>query len=249
MQSKILAKQTLLLAIISSGLAFFVAFLLNVTPKNLAQDESLLPAQDEPSLFINNAVALLSQERSNVALPVRLKIPSIYIDAPIEYVGITPDGAMDAPKGPVGVAWFNLGPRPGENGSSVIAGHYGWKNNTPAVFDNLHELNKGDKISVEDERGVTTTFAVREIRTYNKDEAAPDVFVSYDDKAHLNLITCAGVWNKSEKKFSERLVVFADKVSEVRSLSPFRPLSVGVQLSLAPSRAPLRGTTIDFDEL
>jgi sortase (surface protein transpeptidase) len=26
------------------------------------------------------------------------------------------------------VAWFNLGPLPGENGSAVISGHYGLKN-------------------------------------------------------------------------------------------------------------------------
>jgi len=32
---------------------------------------------------------------------------------------------MDLPKERANVAWFNLGPRPGENDSAVIAGHYG----------------------------------------------------------------------------------------------------------------------------
>jgi len=33
---------------------------------------------------------------------------------------------------------------------------------------------------------------------------------SNDGKAHLNLITCAGVWDEVEKSHSSRLVVFAD---------------------------------------
>lgn len=141
----------------------------------------------------------------------RLKIPSINVDAPVEYVGLTPDGAMAVPEGPNEVAWFNLGPRPGENGSAVISGHYGWKNNIPAVFDNLHKLRKGDQIYFEDGEGANITFVVREIRIYSKDEAAPDVFGSSDGKAHLNLVTCAGAWNELEKTRSERLVVFTDK--------------------------------------
>ena len=47
----------------------------------------------------------------------------------VEDVGLTPGGAMDVPKGPSDVAWFDLGPRPGEVGSAVIAGHEGWKDN------------------------------------------------------------------------------------------------------------------------
>lgn len=142
---------------------------------------------------------------------MRLKIPVIGVDSAVIPVGLTSDGAMGVPKGPAEVAWFNLGPRPGENGSAVIAGHYGWENNIPAAFDNLHKLHKGDKISIGDENGVVTTFVVRETRIYGKDEIAPEVFSSSDGKAHLNLITCAGVWNKAEKTRSERLVVFTDK--------------------------------------
>lgn len=143
-------------------------------------------------------------------LPVRLKIPTINVDAAFEYVGLTQDGAMGVPKGPGEVAWFNLGPRPGAMGSAVIAGHWGWKNGIPAVFDNLSRLHKGDKISVEDDQGVITTFIVREMRTFGERADASDVFGSDDQKAHVNLITCEGIWNKTAKSYSNRLVVFAD---------------------------------------
>lgn len=151
------------------------------------------------------------QTSVGIGLPVRLRIPEINVDATVKYVGLTPDGAMGVPKNPDDVAWFNLGPQPGENGSAVIAGHKGWKNNTPAVFDNLYKLHVGDKVFIEDDSGAITTFVVREIRIYNKDEAVPDVFSSNDGKAHLNLITCTGIWNKAEQTRSERLVIFTDK--------------------------------------
>ncbi|MEK7625551.1 MAG: class F sortase [Patescibacteria group bacterium] len=144
-------------------------------------------------------------------LPLRLKIPKIKVDATVDYVGLTPDGAMGVPKIPRNVAWYNLGPRPGEVGSAAIAGHVNWYNGAKAVFVNLSKLKKGDKIFIVDDRGATSTFVVRRLRSYRFDEDAPDVFSSDDRKAHLNLITCIGVWNKKLRSYSKRLVVFADE--------------------------------------
>ena len=144
-------------------------------------------------------------------LPVNLIIPKIKVDAFIEYLGITPAGAMDVPAGPSNVAWFDLGPRPGDIGSAVIAGHEGWKNNIPAVFDNLYQLQVGDTIYTEDGVGSTTAFIVRKIQTFGQYDSTATIFDSTDGKSHLNLITCEGIWNPITKSSPERLVVFADK--------------------------------------
>jgi sortase A len=146
----------------------------------------------------------------STGLPVRLTIPKLNIDATVEYLGLTPQGSMAVPAGPMDVAWFDLGPRPGENGSAVIAGHEGWKDGIWAVFDNLYTLHVGDKVYIEDEKNATTTFVVSGIRTYDQNGNATDVFSSSDGKAHLNLITCEGTWNAAEKSYSNRLVVFTD---------------------------------------
>ncbi len=145
------------------------------------------------------------------ALPIRLIIRKINVDANLEYVGLTSAGAMDVPKGPAHPAWYDRGVRPGESGSAVIAGHYGWKDNIPAVFDNLSRLHKGDKLYVVDEKGTTTTFIVSKLLTYGEHQDASDVFESNDGRSHLNLITCQGVWNKNKKSYASRLVVFTDK--------------------------------------
>jgi sortase A len=150
-------------------------------------------------------------QQEDFGFAIRLKIPKINIDAPVEFVGLTPAGVMGVPAGPSDVGWFDLGPRPGDIGSAVIAGHEGWENGIPAVFDNLHSLVKGDKIYVEDETGTTTVFVVRELRIYGQNDDASDVFTSSDGKAHLNLITCDGVWNTMDRSYASRLVVFADR--------------------------------------
>jgi sortase A len=149
--------------------------------------------------------------QENKEFPLRLRIPSLHVDAPVEYVGLTKDGEMDVPKNPSDVAWFKLGSHPGQVGSSVIAGHSGYKDNTKAVFDNLSTLKKGERIYIENNEGITITFVVKGFRTYAYNEDATSVFSSHDGIAHLNLITCIGNWDYSEKTHSNRLVVFTDR--------------------------------------
>ena len=210
MQSKILSKIILLLVILS-GLTLFTTLFFYFTSLNSSQSDSLTSLPVTGSSSSPQQIVTSDLDTDQVGLPTRLKIPSIDVDAPIEYVGLAPDGAMDTPKSYVNVGWFNLGRRPGENGSAVIAGHFGTINKRLQVFNNLHKLRKDDKIYIEDEKGRNIIFVVREIQRYGKDEDSSGIFGSSDGKAHLNLITCAGVWNKAEKTFSERLVVFTDK--------------------------------------
>jgi len=145
-------------------------------------------------------------------LPLRLRIPKIDIDSTIEYVGLAPDGAMDVPKDRNNAAWFELGPRPGETGSAVITGHYGLENRKRSVFDDLHKLRLGDRVSIEDAEGGTISFAVSRIQRYDPKADTSSIFVSSDGKPHLNLITCEGVWNTAIGGYPKRLVVFTDVV-------------------------------------
>lgn len=191
------------------GLAGFGLALFYFIPKSLAQSRS--------SSSVGNVVyPKPAQELTTSApgSPLRLKIPRLKVDAALEYVGFTSQGALGAPSGPTTAGWYDQGPRPGEKGSAVIDGHLDWINGQTAVFANVHRLQKGDDLYIEDDKGVTTTFVVRELRTYGKSENDSNVFISNDGRAHLNLITCQGVWDKASKSYSNRLVVFADKVPE-----------------------------------
>jgi sortase A len=186
-----------------------IIFLIHLNPSVVTSvpNSPMVPdSSAAKSLEANN-----TEIRTGSNFSSRLKIPAIGVDAGLESVGLTTEGSVDVPKDPVNAAWFNLGPHPGEIGNAIIDGHFGWKSGAPAVFDNLHKLRKGDKIFVEDGKGTTTTFVVREYRVYGSNDSVSYVFSSSDGKAHLNLITCEGTWDKIQKSYSNRLVVFADK--------------------------------------
>lgn len=209
MLAKILSRRLLLIVVLLI-LVFSLLILFYFLPKNsnLSAD---VQVQDNQALPIKDVVVPPIQVQPSFGLPLRLKISKINVDTTIEYVGLTSDGAMDVPKGPASVAWLKLGPRPGENGSAVIAGHYGvWKNGDRSVFDDLKKLTTGDVLSIVDDKGLIISFVVRESRNYEANADAKDVFSSSDGKSHLNLITCEN-WNKSSESYSKRLVVFTDK--------------------------------------
>lgn len=164
------------------------------------------------STRILNKKLILREKITNetsFGLPVTLIIPSINVNSKIQYLGITSKGEMEVPNNINDVGWFKLGSRPGEKGSAVIAGHFNGENNQEGVFANLDKLMVGDKLSVVDDKGIITSFTVREIRTYSPG-FAEEVF-SLNDAPHLNLITCDGLWNEIKKSYDKRLVVFSDK--------------------------------------
>lgn len=157
-----------------------------------------------------------SRQEESVATdpkPSRLAIPRINVDTILEHVGATSEGAVGGPVDPSRAAWFTLGPRPGEKGTAIVSGHFGWKNEIPAVFDKLSALQIGDPLYIEDQAGTVVTFVVWDIRTYelDSDDDYLDVFYSNDESSYLNLITCSGIWNEIEKNYPNRLVVFTKK--------------------------------------
>lgn len=151
-----------------------------------------------------------SYEPAKGVFPSRLEIPSIGVNAKIEHVGLTAEGNMDMTDSIENVAWYNLGPRPGELGSAAIGGHYGYPG--PAVFRDLPKLKKGDFVYVRGDGGETKKFIVKETRIYQANDIVREVFFLDDGRAHLNIITCNGDWIPSLKTYDKRLVVFTDMV-------------------------------------
>jgi len=142
--------------------------------------------------------------------PVRLRIPTLGIDTAIEHVGTTIDGAMDVPKDYANVAWYAQGARPGQSGSSVIAGHLDTGTGDIAIFYYLNQLPPGERFEVVDETGRALSFRVVDKRTYSA-AAFPidEVFNQTDGASRLNLITCQGTWDHNSGTYSDRLVVYA----------------------------------------
>jgi len=149
---------------------------------------------------------------SSVTPPTKMRIDSIKVAAAVYPVGIAANGDMDIKEDPTELAWYQLGPKPGEEGSAVVAGHYGWKDGVPSVFNDLNKLTKGDTVTSVGSDGKVKTFTVTHTALYAPNQDATAVFRSDDGKSHLNLVTCQGSWNKSAQSYTERLVVFTDLV-------------------------------------
>jgi LPXTG-site transpeptidase (sortase) family protein len=208
MPARLLAKPIRLL-IASLGLLLFLGLLLYFFLARSVQRVSV--PRNKNTVVIATSSPVTSPLAASV-LPVRLSIPRIKINIALESVGLTAQGAVDVPKSQTKAAWFNLSPVPGAIGDSVIDGHFGrWKNGQEAVFNNLSTLRKGDKLYVTDAQGKISIFIVRQFMIYDPGQNAPEVFISNDGKAHLNLITCDGPWDKISQNYSKRFVVFTDK--------------------------------------
>lgn len=172
---------------------------------------------EDPTIAPVNAQASVNSEGNEVieeqkALPERLYIPKIGVDAAVQHVGLTKKGNMANPSNFTDVAWYKFGPVPGMLGSAVIAGHLDNALALNGVFKKLNELKVGDDVYVTSEDGEKLRFKVIESQIYPYDDAPEERIFNANDAKRLNLITCAGKWLKAEKTYDQRLVVYAELV-------------------------------------
>lgn len=141
--------------------------------------------------------------------PVRLIIPSLNVNAAVQYVGVNDQGNMRAPTNFTDVAWYEYGPAPGEIGSAVIDGHVDNGLGLDGVFKHLDSLAVGDDIYVMARNGSQLHFVVSDVELYPYTSVPSGLVFGQTDAARLNLITCDGAWVAGQRTYDHRLVVFA----------------------------------------
>ncbi len=142
--------------------------------------------------------------------PVLLQIPSVNINAGVQYLGINAAGNMQAPDNFVDVGWYKYGTVPGYLGSAVIDGHVDNGLGLAGVFKHLGDIKVGDDVYVITQGGSKLHFVVTSIEVYPYTDAPADLIFGQSDAARLNLITCDGTWVAGEDTYNERLVVFTE---------------------------------------
>ncbi|WP_432082287.1 class F sortase [Streptomyces sp. WAC 04229] len=140
--------------------------------------------------------------------PTKVTIPAIGVSSALEGLGLDRDGVMETPQDPDLAGWYTPGPTPGQQGPAVIAGHVTW-NGDQSVFYRLAELTAGEAVTVTRKDGRTATFTVDRVEQYPKDEfPTVDVYRNID-QAGLRLITCAGDYSTTERRYADNIVVYA----------------------------------------
>ncbi|MGW0393887.1 class F sortase [Streptomyces sp. NPDC003042] len=148
----------------------------------------------------------------SAAVPARVDVPSIGVQAPVISRGLDRDGAIDPPPYalPGTVGWWGAGAAPGATGTALMVGHVDTRSK-PAVFFGLGSTRPGDKIRVARADGSVAEFTIEDVRTYER--AGFDPHQAYGPRvkgrAELRLVTCGGTYDKATKRYSANVVVSA----------------------------------------
>lgn len=157
----------------------------------------------------SNSSGPQKQSKTVPGTPMLLTIPSLGVHTNIEQVGVDKNNNMDIPKDPSNVAWYKPGTVPGNIGNAVIDGHLDWYGIKQAVFYFIGSLKSGDRIYVRDDKGRDRAFVVTTQITCTWDKCPLQDIFGASSSTRLNLITCAGVFNRTQQNYDKRLVVFA----------------------------------------
>ncbi|WCK56344.1 class F sortase [Aneurinibacillus sp. Ricciae_BoGa-3] len=179
------------------------------TPKSEQPVKSQQSQIDHKSHLQTQKLTATKSIKKSGIMPSRLQIPAIHLDTRVEPVGILSNGQMGVPASFSTVGILSPWTLAGEHGNAVIAGHLDHFTG-PAVFYNLRNLKSGDKVIVSNEAGNKLIFTVKEVKAYKVHEAPLEKIFGKSDKSQLNLITCAGKYNKKTKEHAKRLVVFTE---------------------------------------
>lgn len=152
------------------------------------------------------------EERPPQADPVRLEMPMIDVDTPLEQLGLFPDGTLQTPVDEDLAGWYREGPAPGAVGPAVIAGHVTW-GGSESVFFRLGELVPGDIVTVHQEDGSTVDFEVERVEQHPKDDFPTLAVYGNTPWPTLRLVTCGGEFDSSTGSFDDNVIVFARMVA------------------------------------
>ena len=145
-----------------------------------------------------------------ISEPIHLIIDAITVNNPIINVGLEEDGAMEIPEDIFELGWYELGVRPGELGSAVIAGHVDSREQGMGAFFDLRFLREGDSIITLHEEGEQLSWTVYLTEQYNKpDMPMEELFRQGGTTKELVLITCGGQFDPTARSYEDNFVVYA----------------------------------------
>ncbi|MEV6172755.1 class F sortase [Streptomyces sp. NPDC051954] len=146
------------------------------------------------------------------ALPQRIDIPYLGVQAPVVARGLDAQGAVDPPPfdqaGVVG--WYAGGAKPGAAGTALMVGHVDTATR-PAVFYKISALKPGETVRVIRDDGKVAEFTVDDVQVVTRDHF--DAHQAYGPhqtgRAELRLITCGGSFDQATRSYTANVIVSA----------------------------------------
>jgi sortase (surface protein transpeptidase) len=178
---------------------------------DVAAPDGVTGPADPPPATRSARIADLDQ--APAAVPERLRIAEIDVEAPIVTVGVEDDGEMEVPEDVGDIGWYRHGPAPGEPGAAVVAGHVDSREQGRGAFFDLRRVDVGARVEVTDSNGDVQRFEVVARRTYDKATLPADELFSRTGPSQLVLITCGGDFDREAGSYRENVVLYAQPVA------------------------------------
>lgn len=139
--------------------------------------------------------------------PKYVLVPKLKVKAPVESLDLSKKVPTYAPYRWTDVAWYNRGPRPGEQGRATVYGHLD-SNCCPAVFYRLKDLKRGDIAVVQYKSGAPMRFRIMWSKVYDNAKLPMKFMFGPSRERGLVLMTCAGIYLRGSG-YTQKLVVYA----------------------------------------
>ncbi len=146
------------------------------------------------------------------ALPQRVDIPGLGVQAPVVARGLDARGALDPPPydQPGAVGWYAGGVAPGAPGTALMVGHVD-TDTRPAVFYRVSAMRPGQTIRVIRADAKVAEFTVESVQVLTRDHF--DAHQAYgpceSGRAELRLVTCGGSFDRTTRSYTANVVVSA----------------------------------------
>ncbi len=145
--------------------------------------------------------------------PVRLQLPALGVDAPVDAVGASEDGAVVVPPDGARTGWWSPGSAPADpDGSVVLVGHVDTAAGPGALF-RLREAEVGQDVVVTDASGAEHLYRTSGGAQFSKDSLPAGELFTTAGAPRLVLISCGGEFDRATRHYADNVVVVADRVS------------------------------------
>ena len=152
----------------------------------------------------------LAAQAPPVSAPVRVRVPSIGIDMPIEAVGLADGSAMALPANPAVAAWYRYGAGPASPaGATVVAAHVDSLVYDIGPFAQLADAPGGTEIMVDTADGGTHRYTIASVDSVEKPAVPWASVFDRTGQPRLTLVTCGGEFDYEARRYLSNVIVTA----------------------------------------
>ncbi|AEE47474.1 peptidase C60 sortase A and B [Cellulomonas fimi ATCC 484] len=183
------------------------------TPAPRPTPSTTPPPATVPEVPVRDASLAALEAPDAPPAPVRVTVPSVGVDLPVEPVGVDADGTMALPASADVAGWYQFGPAPASPaGSTLVAAHVDARSTGVGPFSRLRDVAVGAQVDVVQADGTTTAYRVLDVVRIAKEEAPVDTWFDRDGPRRLVLVTCGGAFRRDVGHYADNVVVTAEPI-------------------------------------